>query len=202
MFKNKVLKIVIFLLLLLTFFITNSFASTTLINSLNVRDYYAIAEEFANSYDYTIYDYIITSSEDEAYIYIYPTEEYRCNIIYSSRYSQNLIQTESCKILAFKDVNNPNSYTLVDGHDYVGYTNADCIIWSSFDIYNEDSTLFFQVTPLSKGILAPIMGEVKPITKEIVITLVGLLKLLIPFLICLLGFWKGWKILLKILHQA
>lgn len=196
MLKNKILVIFMLILLLLTFGITNCFASTTLINSLNVRDYYALVEEYFANKGWTIYDYIITSEESKAYIYIYPSETYRCYI------EGSLIKTEACKIFAFEDIDNPMSYELVDGRNFVGYTNANCIIWSSFDINNSDGTLFFQRTPLSQGILAPIMGEAKPKMKEITTTLVGLAKLLIPLLVCLIGFLKALQLLSKILRQA
>ena len=196
MLKNKILVIFMLILLLLTFGITNCFASTTLINSLNVRNYYALVEEYFANKGWTIYDYIITSEESKAYIYIYPSETYRCYI------EGSLIKTEACKIFAFEDASNPMSYKVVDGSNFVGYTSANCIIWSSFDINNEDGTLFFQRTPLSQGILAPIMGEAKPKMKEITMTLAGLLVLVSGFLVLVIGLRKALALLQRILKAS
>lgn len=69
-------------------------------------------------------------------------------------------------------------------------------IKSDFYIYNADGSIFFPVTPL-----AQILGKVE-MTQEITTTIVGLAKLLIPLLACLLGLWKAWQILSKLLHKA
>ena len=57
---------------------------------------------------------------------------------------------------------------------------------------------FFQLAPLT---LQPILEKVE-MTQEITTTIVGLAKLLIPLLICLLGFCKAWQLLSKLLHKA
>lgn len=67
---------------------------------------------------------------------------------------------------------------------------------SNCPVYDTEGKVFFAVTPL-----AQIVSKVE-LTQEITTTIVGLLKLLIPLLICLLSFWKGWKFFLEILHKA
>lgn len=204
MLKNKKILIILLLtIVLLTFSISNCFAAETRINSLNVRDYWAIAEDICSENGWHIYEYIVSSDAENGYIYVYPDSSIICNIEYSEKFKDYYINTDGARIICFEDANDPFAYFVFDTTgQYCDYDLANNIIYSSFDIYNSDGTLFFQKTPLSQGTLAPIMGEAKPMMKEITTTLVGLLKSLIPFLICLLAFWKGWHLLSKILHQA
>lgn len=53
----------------------------------------------------------------------------------------------------------------------------------------------------ARGTLAPIVGKLE-IATPITTTLVGLVKLLIPLLICLVGFWKAWQFLSTLLRKA
>lgn len=75
------------------------------------------------------------------------------------------------------------------------------VVYSSKGIYNNDGTTFFMNPPVQQGVVAQKLEEVEMLD-PITTTLVGLAKLLIPLLICLLGFWKAWQLLLKILHKS
>lgn len=75
---------------------------------------------------------------------------------------------------------------------------------SNFDIYSNrraNAGLFFQQTPLVELELAPVVERIN-LTTEITTTITGLVGLLIPLLICLIGFWKGWHLLSNLLHRA
>lgn len=89
-----------------------------------------------------------------------------------------------------------------------GYFNE--AIYYSDDIINTDGTVFvsgmrsfFQSTPAttSTTVLATILGKME-MNQQITTTIVGLAVLLIPLLICLIGFWKAWQLLLKMLHKS
>ena len=71
------------------------------------------------------------------------------------------------------------------------------ILFSSYDIKDIDDNVVFPgpVPPLVKAAegIAP---------EEVMKETIGLLPLLIPFLVGLVGFWKGWQFLLRILRKA
>ena len=71
-------------------------------------------------------------------------------------------------------------------------------LYSKFDIYDGNDNVFFQRTPVGQLVKVVTLEE----AKEIPLTIVGLAKFLIPLLICLISFWKGWQILSRILHRA
>lgn len=83
---------------------------------------------------------------------------------------------------------------------YDTYSNCLGLIHSSVDIYDmsDSNKVVFQGPPV--GTLAKVVTLEE--AKEIPITIVGLAKSLIPLLICLISFWKGWQILSRILHRA
>ena len=69
-------------------------------------------------------------------------------------------------------------------------------------LYNSDGTVFLQPAPVTEQtILTPILEKME-MKEPIITTIVGLAKLLIPLLICLIGFWKAWKLLSKTLYNA
>ena len=91
------------------------------------------------------------------------------------------------------------------------YSGVKEFIYSSKDIKIErgSSDVFFQQTPvLTSSILIQVETslaqelEKVEMTQEITTTIVGLAKLLIPLLICLLGFCKAWQLLSRLLHKA
>lgn len=90
-------------------------------------------------------------------------------------------------------------------YDYFfGSGNYECIpIESSKDIIRKsDESVFFQQTPVTEQtVLTPIL-EGMEMNQLITTTIIGLAVLLIPLLICLIGFWKAWRLLLKILHKS
>lgn len=88
------------------------------------------------------------------------------------------------------------------------FGGSGTIITSGVDIYSNNSytEIFFQKTPVAETeeiqkVLFPILEKVE-MKEPIVTTIVGLAKLLIPLLICLLGFWKACRLLSKILHKS
>lgn len=59
---------------------------------------------------------------------------------------------------------------------------------------------FFLKAPVT-GTLAPILERVE-MMEPIVTTISGTLKLLIPFLVSLIAFWKAWQVFSRVLHHA
>lgn len=110
-------------------------------------------------------------------------------IYYSINESDGLINTTDKNRTSFT---NARSGYYVSGSNHYFYTNIN--------IYTDNTctAFFFQIAPLT---LEPILGKVE-MTQEITTTIVGLAKLLIPLLICLLGFWKAWQLLSRLLHKA
>lgn len=74
----------------------------------------------------------------------------------------------------------------------------DVFFLNNGTFYKSDGSVFFQQTPLRKVL---IQAEVTK-NKEVITTIVGLAKSLIPLLICLVGFWKAWRLLSRILFKA
>ena len=75
----------------------------------------------------------------------------------------------------------------------------DYIVASSFNIYNTDGTIFFHKAPI-KANLSQQMREVE--MGATMTTVVYLIPLLIPLLVCLIGFRKAWAWLSKVLRKA
>lgn len=69
---------------------------------------------------------------------------------------------------------------------------------SSHDIYASNGDVFFYLPKPTA--LVQIAETIT--AKQILGQMIGLLPLLIVFLIGLVGFWKGWQFLLKILRRA
>ena len=198
MLKNKILVIFMLILLLLTFGITNCFASVA-VDSSNGQTIYNKVVTYCNSNNITIYDYIITS---DGYVYVATQSDYEMFI--NHLWDGDFIFCKGCMIFEFSDAETFKiAVSSSNGSNYTEVTadEGKNITYSSYDVLDNEGTLFFQVTPLGVGSLALIAMRLN-LTEEITTTLVGLLKLLIPFLICLIGFWKGWHLLLKILRKA
>lgn len=82
-----------------------------------------------------------------------------------------------------------------------GFSGEGGVYLATFDIYASKTgdEFFFQRTPVT--VLAPILEKVE-MNQQITTTIVGLAVLLIPLLICLIGFWKACRLLSKILHKS
>ena len=73
------------------------------------------------------------------------------------------------------------------------------IVASSFDVYNEDGTVFFQKAPIKVSLYRK-MRKVE--MGAIMTTVVCLIPLLIPLLASLMGFRKAWAWLSRVLRKA
>jgi hypothetical protein len=73
------------------------------------------------------------------------------------------------------------------------------IVASSFDVYNEDGTIFFQKAPIKESLYRR-MREVE--MGAMMMTVVYLIPLLIVLLVSLIAFRKAWAWLLKVLRTA
>lgn len=121
-----------------------------------------------------------------------------------------MLVNDSRTALGFLDETNCQTYSLVTNDDGAtwhwqlgrAYTVSNNLnFWgnfrvplrSTYNVYDRNGNLFFQHTPVWMMNLSPGM-----ILSPLLVSLGGLAKLLIPFLICVLAFWKGWGTLLKL----
>lgn len=87
--------------------------------------------------------------------------------------------------------------------DYITCRVKNSVIqgYSSINIYGDNTyTDFFFKSPVT-GTLAPILERVE-MMEPIATTISGTLKLLIPFLVSLIAFWKAWQVFSRVLHHA
>ena len=92
---------------------------------------------------------------------------------------------------------NTDSDTWGDCREWGDVTGTNfTFLKSNCPVYDTEGKVFFSVTPL-----AQVVSKVE-LTQGITTTIVGLVKLLIPLLIFLVGFWKAWAFLSKTLRQA
>lgn len=78
--------------------------------------------------------------------------------------------------------------------------NNHQIIYSNFDIYNSDGTVFFQPAPLTQGIVAQQVEQIK--MTQILQEIITLLPLILVVMVSLVGLRKGLKMLETFLHQS
>lgn len=130
----------------------------------------------------------------------YPSVQYYTDKSFSSikkyyRTYNKIYATTQSDGKKFIDFANSNSL-----REYDTFSNCLGLVYSTVNIYdmNDSNKVVFQAPPV------PILAKVVELgeAKEITTTLAGLLKLLIPLLICLLGLWKGLNLLLRILRMA
>lgn len=212
-FINKLLPIVsIFLLILFCFTSIVSAYDTVSTDNVTynfpdkITDYLKNTEYFNENYtcfgfywnNQRYYVFFFEKTEDLK-IHFYKYEGYW--IFYLDK------RVDGC-YMTFDNSGNFENKVIGGGHvtdSYVCYSwfgkaiTSDEILMCNGDIYKEGDTLFFQLPP--QTILRKVM-EVEAKKKEITTTLVGLAKLLIPLLICLIGFLKAWALLLRILRNA
>ena len=222
--KNRILSILCIFLLLIFVFINNSFAYTStedIVCKEPTNTYLATAlaelqqtypeEDYYYTYGYSYGPrcfYLVFFEKQYLKInpYIYYTEyTYQNNDYYDLKVSDDNTKVP-CAVYKIYD----GRYALEGNYSYDDHVPAFTKVSNStepveftanFNVYNNSScTDFFFNTPVT-GILAPILEKVE-MSEPILTTVVGLVGLLIPLLICLLGFWKAWGLLSKILHKS
>ena len=150
-------------------------------------------------------DYIILTDNYTCYVLFLPTNVSRVYISNGRLYNYTDGTTNG-----LFDLYTANNNVLSDGGDGTSYDRISTFsFWySTIDIMNGTTgdTVFFQKTPVTEQttkptILYPILEKTE-MKEPIITTIVGLAKLLIPLLICLIGFWKAWQLLSKTLYKA
>lgn len=214
--KNKIIILSIILLLFSFIFINNSVFAETKTNSLIVDDY-----DFSDIYNYFSTDeafFIYQLSDGNIFFYkpYSDFDSYKVHLIREDDSSTARIfytddsfdYARHCSFYIFdtstQKFNLSWSGDMVISHNISNMT----ILYSSQGIYNSDKTTFFFKAPVTvvpeteiQGTLAPILERVE-MMEPIVTTISGTLKLLIPFLVSLIAFWKAWQVFSRVLHHA
>lgn len=122
----------------------------------------------------------------------------------SNENGSTLSYSDNCNIYTYTRDNASGSFVRNSGHYYDnsgailvnGDKKLNCV-YTSHKIYDNLGNLVFRgpVPPLVKAAEGIVPEEVMKET-------IGLLPLLIPFLVGLVGFWKGLRFLLQILRKA
>lgn len=200
--KNKILIISIFFLLSSFVLTTICFAGTTY--DLTTIDY--IGEK---NYNWAVYE----GKDGKYYLAVCIESGYQVLTVYEDNIFASMSGRLSNKGgINYYELTANGSINLVCEKPTNAITEYEysTILYSSSDVMVNNGGLFFQQTPVDKQaltlpleekVLAPIMEKVE-MKEPIMITIVGLAKLLIPLLIYLLGFWKAWQVFLKILHKS
>lgn len=206
--KNKILSIFLIFILISCCFISNSvFASAVvptelpdeILSALKKNAYYGDPE-----YDYLVYNY----DSMFAICFIKKDNDLKWRIVSKGVGSYWFIANKlfaSYEYLYDASTYKLTSSTYSETRDWMtthkgGFVNSNLMFLSSFDIYRDTdyNEIFFHPAPLT---LVQELEKVE-MTQEITTTIVGLAKLLIPLLVCLIGFWKAWQALSKQLHKA
>ena len=198
---NKKLKIIsIFALVLaITIILTSScFASQpdNLITTQNAKSYYDVAKKYAESNNINFVDYLICSN---GYVYLFK-DNYSCFVY------DGCISADKVLIFEFKGEPSDDVNPVVDGNSSsrVAYTEANKIIYSSFDVKQQGTEeLVFQKTPVEKALettLAPIVQEAP--LEETIKEIVGILPIVLIIVVGLIGLRKGLALLSQTLHRA
>lgn len=205
--KNKILAISIILLLSFIFISSNVYASETgyvsppdkIIEELESKEYYNNPD-----YDYLVYKW----NSNYSILFVEKTDTLKFYTYIGNHVYINANEAFNGYLFTYD-----SSYTLTSSEEVVNATWRDrnCgfidnnVGVSSMNIYTDNTftEIFFQGSPVTEPAteLAPILEKVE-MMEPIITTIVGLAKLLIPLLICLLGFWKAWRLLLKIFHKS
>lgn len=191
--KNKILAISIIFILII--FINISFASTT----SELPSMFELCIEDLSSKSINYYDYIIlTSPIDESgvkvvYFYFFINDTYQCYI------SSNIIKCNHVNIYAFYNYTS-SDYIIEESKNLdtiLSYTNLNAVSvsYSSFDLKNEDGSLFFQQTPVPQDLTLAVVLEMiqvqemwKTLMKNVVISL-------LVFVVSYLALRKAWSFL-------
>lgn len=192
--KNKILSIFLIVILISFCFINSVFAVTT-----NVPE--SFLNLIYNTEDYKSGNYFLMVTEND-------TTKYK---VYFIPKNDNLkVYCDGSKIYFNPSVSGVKVYgagdtglgSLIGTYSFSSEKymhDSSNLFFAEFDVYT-DSTYsdFFFDTPT---VLFQVLEKVE-MTQEITTTIVGLAKLLIPLLVCLIGFWKAWQALSKQLHKA
>lgn len=222
MLKNRILIIFSLIFILLTLFVSNCFAT----ESSDVKTYTVsyngtyftfpnYAEFGGNTYFLSDYPYVVFYSSSVNGLFL-------CIGLDNNNF--NSIHYDNNR-MTFRDINGNNLsecrlYLDTSTNTWVRYSQGiDGLLlsssvtgtltyftpteyfYSSSNVLGNDGTIFFQKTPLKMGVIAQVVSTLN-LTETITTILVGSAKLLIPSLVCLIAFWKGWSLLSKTLHQA
>jgi hypothetical protein len=212
-FINKILPVLSVFILVIFCFTSNVFAYDTVSTDNitynfpdKITDYLKNTEYFNENY--TCFGFYWNNQK--YYVFFFEkTEKLKIHFYKQNGYWSFFLDSYSngCHMI-FDNSGNFEQKVAGGGHVTDGYIcyewfgnaiTSDTILMANGDLYKEDDSLFFQLPP--QTILRKVM-EVEAEKKEITTTLVGLARLLIPFLICLIGFWKAWRLLLRILQKA
>lgn len=210
--KNKILAISIIFILLSFLFINNSVFATETTNTLIVDGH-----DMSDIYNYFSPDdafFIYIAPETTSYFFYKPTANgYTSHVSLFSTSNEATVQYYDSSWNYYGHVKFYSFDTSTEKFNFAweGDVNGDHnisnmnIVYSSKGIYNSDHTTFFMNPPVTEQpettTLKPILEKVE-MKQPIITTIVGLAKLLIPFLVCLIAFWKAWQLLLKILHKS
>lgn len=215
--KNKILAISIIFILLSFIFINNSVFAA----SYDLSDYenHVGSNAYLIAYDETdkiFYLFVSANSGTKYFIGGSATVEDSKYISYGIACSGSYgsWQGNQCNYYVYTFDSSTNTFTNKTTYypsSQFYFDNNMLIIATNTDYYHwENTTPFFQATPLPSVVyiqpltIAEEMEKMKvqELSQTIVTTIVGLAKYLIPLLICLLGFWKAWKLLSKTLRKA
>lgn len=196
--KNKKILIILSLvLLILTLNFSCCFASSD-IPSIHVDDY-----SYYFVFSYSGNTFLITTSNTDFPVGASTSFE-DCTIFYlkSSQYNSYILSDNSWSSCDL------STYNLVESDGRIVFKPGTGLqmMHSNFDLKYDSywsgilgEEFFFLLTPHSV-IRVKVMGV--EMAKPVMTTIVGLVKLLIPLLIFLVGFWKAWAFLSKTLRQA
>lgn len=196
--KNKILTISIIFILISFTFINNCFATSDTYNVIGTNDIkYTISSNISN---FIIADFYGT----EYYVLIYSSDDtttWKITQLNDTYKTTSIINSSGTfNIIKINKSNTDFSTGSVETWNNKTITIYQDIIYSSNDIYDlAGNGIFFQGAPVT--VLTPILEKME-MKEPIVTTVVGLAKLLIPLLICLVGFWKAWRLLSKILYKS
>lgn len=211
--KNKILIITIIFVLISFLFINNSFAVA------NYPDVAETVESFGHLYRKYIVISCNNNGEEMILLWVFGCSSE--SLIENSRFEITEtgvdIVVSSLDLTANGGSLQYQSYNILDGkwnaHGYSYLNNGQTktlgtgatdgvnlkIYESSHPVYYKGTDTIFSTEP--PMILSGIVKEME-MMEPIVTTLLGLLGLLIPLLICLIGFWKVWSLLSRILHKS
>ena len=216
--KNKILTISIIFILLSLVFINNCFAFSETIN-INGNSYNCFIPDKAyntmitlEEYNNSNYKFLANCGDSQLHVYFFPKDMdikiWKSNTV--GGYQSNYASIENFSCIYYSIWENSGSINTTDKNrtdfasangSYGYYVNgSNHYFYTNINIYNDNTcTDFFFKAPVT--VLVPVLEKME-MKEPIVTTIVGLAKLLIPLLICLIAFWKAWRLLSRILHKS
>lgn len=204
--KNKILTISIIFILLTFVFISNNVFATSLSDYPDFPVPTTVGGNSPNNYRRLNYIYLGPNNNTFLVSYFYTYVSNKKPVIIADEaitYNYTGSSTYYYTYILNNDDSTWSSYDngTSESGNTISHTPYYDIYYSEIDIYNKSGDIVFQVPPVQQRVVAQKLEGVE-MKEPIITTIVGLAKLLIPFLICLIGFWKGWQLLLKILHKS